>query len=59
MVESVEGETEEKESEEAMDTKGALERLENFKDIALEKLKDISELSTFRLKFFPSKNHAS
>ena len=54
MVESVEGETEEKESEEAMDTKGALERLENFKDIALEKLKDISELSTFRLKFFPS-----
>ena len=38
MVESVEGETEEKESEEAMDKKGALERLENFKDIALEKL---------------------
>jgi hypothetical protein len=38
VVESVEGETEEKESEEAMDKKGALERLENFKDIALEKL---------------------
>ena len=31
MIESVEGEKEEMESEEAMDKKGALERLENFK----------------------------
>jgi hypothetical protein len=32
----------EKEGEEAMDKKGALERLENFKDITLEKIKDSS-----------------
>jgi hypothetical protein len=42
VVESVEGEKGEKESEEAMDKKGALERLENFKDITLEKIKDSS-----------------
>jgi hypothetical protein len=38
VVESVEGEKERVESEEAMDKKGALERLENFKDITLEKI---------------------
>ena len=42
MVESVEGEKERVESEEAMDKKGALERLENFKDITLEKIKNSS-----------------
>jgi hypothetical protein len=42
VVESVEGEKERVESEEAMDKKGALERLENFKDITLEKIKDSS-----------------
>jgi len=42
VVESVEGEKERVESEEAMDKKGALERLENFKDITLEKIKDRS-----------------
>jgi hypothetical protein len=38
----VESEEEEKEGEEAMDKKGALERLENFKDITLEKIKNSS-----------------